>query len=178
MKIIKEKGIIIKTSVWDFLASIKKCLPNGEGGEIDRIVSKSNELGKTTIGKSRIFIRLSLNENSLKHFLIALFWNKKLTASFYFPFAFFCSDDFFLEFMEIFEIFSDIKFVLSIFNDQLNSFSYYLNPSSFPSSSSSLGSSYPSPIPSSFPGIDNSNLPSFPSAAPPPSILPPAPFTL
>ena len=64
-----------QTLPYDYIQNLPKCLPHSP-----KIVEQSKQLGKTVVGRGRVFIRLALNEGSLAEYVNALMWNKPLTT--------------------------------------------------------------------------------------------------
>ncbi len=69
-------SIFSTTTPWDYLQHLPRCLPDGSN-----IVEWSKSSYKTAIGRTRIFIRIALNENALSDYLGALAWNQEITRS-------------------------------------------------------------------------------------------------
>ena len=69
-----DRGVFSKTTIWDYVQNLGKCLPGGQSA-----VDKASKEAKTPIGKGRVFIRVSLNECSLADYMSSLIWNESLT---------------------------------------------------------------------------------------------------
>jgi len=67
-------GFFGSYDLWDYC----QCLVGSAPGT-GHVVEKAKQIAKTSLGRVRMLIRLSLNENSLADYLNALAWNKPLT---------------------------------------------------------------------------------------------------
>jgi len=69
-------------SLWDFVCNVERCLPGTKD-----VITTSRTTAKTGHGRSRLFIRLALNDKSLADYLSALVWDEKITRKYYQDFA-------------------------------------------------------------------------------------------
>eukprot|EP01116_Phalansterium_solitarium_P019977 TRINITY_DN5764_c0_g1_i1.p1 TRINITY_DN5764_c0_g1~~TRINITY_DN5764_c0_g1_i1.p1 ORF type:complete len:610 (+),score=192.92 TRINITY_DN5764_c0_g1_i1:183-2012(+) len=76
----KDTSVFSKTTFWDFLENLPKCLP---GMEAKTFIALVKDLNKGSLGRGRIFIRMALNEKLLAEYLRALIWHPNLVSTYY-----------------------------------------------------------------------------------------------
>ena len=75
----KKTPGFFSSSLWDFLECLQSSLP----GTSEFLVT-IKQYSKTPTGRSRIFIRLALNDKSFSEYISALCWNTSLLKYYYF----------------------------------------------------------------------------------------------
>ena len=64
-----KDGIFSRTFFWDYVQLLDECVPDGK-----RVINLVKRYASTPHGRSRIFLRVALNEGALAEYLSALVW--------------------------------------------------------------------------------------------------------
>jgi len=75
-----KDGLFGTTYFWNYAENLDKCLPGTEGKEL---LKRIREFSKGSIGRGRVFVRLTLNEGTLPEYLKALLFAPNLTMQYY-----------------------------------------------------------------------------------------------
>jgi hypothetical protein len=103
----KEVSVFSSTSLWNYLEQVTECLP---GTQAKETIKEIKDIQKGNLGRSRVFIRLTLNEHTLPEYLKALVWNIPLTESYYRESAIIRNEEHFITMLSLLESLHAVPF--------------------------------------------------------------------
>lgn len=118
----KETSVFSNTSLWNYLEQVTDCLPGTQAKETIKIIKEAQ---KGNLGRSRVFIRLTLNEHTLPEYLKALVWNVTLTESYYRESAIIRNEEYFITMLSLLESLHSIPFNFIIKDKNLEDPEYW-----------------------------------------------------
>ncbi|ELR21632.1 RUN domain containing protein [Acanthamoeba castellanii str. Neff] len=98
-------------NIWEFIERLQDSLP---GNQAAGMLDKLRNWTRSSIGRGRAFLRLSLNQHAVVEYLQALVWNTGLLRAFYTQGAFFRNEHLVTEMMEQLELVLPLQFSLTM----------------------------------------------------------------
>ncbi|PRP85234.1 hypothetical protein PROFUN_07004 [Planoprotostelium fungivorum] len=120
---LKENVSMFATSsAWYWLEQLDECLP---GSEVKEMITLIRSTASTTFGRTRVFLRYTLNQGALTEDLSALIWNTTLTEKYYRQGAIVRHPETSNLFLEVIEPLKNLKFQVDFEDKLLDSIDYW-----------------------------------------------------